>query len=114
MLRANCSILGETWRCAGRALLEEMEGRSMGSSLFTGAHQVLVPTVVLLLWWSQWSTEGVLPGLPAGSCGQSPSATALPVLRNVILSMKMQHDVLVSYNPLNPSQASALWGFRCK
>lgn len=65
-------------------------------------------------WQSQGSTERVLPGLPAGSCRQKPSAAALPALRNVIHGMKMQHDVLVLYNPLNPSQTSALWGFRCK
>lgn len=66
------------------------------------------------LWQSQGNRERVLPGPPTSSCWQSPSAAALPVLRNVILSMKIQHDVLVSYNLLNPSQASALWGFRCK
>lgn len=66
------------------------------------------------LWWSQGSTERVLLGFPAGSCRQNPSAAALPALRNVIHGMKMQHDVLVLYNPLNPSQTSALWGFRCK
>lgn len=64
-------------------------------------------------WQSQGSTEG--PSRPSCWLLQAkPRAAALPALRNVIHGMEMQHDVLVLYNPLNPSQTSALWGFRCK
>lgn len=89
-------------------------GRSTGSSWGTVTHQVLAPT-------GPCPAPGGLGGAWGGVFWAFPLAPAgralVPELcrrSEMILSVKMQHDVLVSYNPLNPSQASALWGFRCK
>lgn len=63
----------------------------MGGSWLTVTRQVLAPTLLFPACGSLRGAQRVLPGLPAGSCRQNPRAAALPALRNVIHSMKMQH-----------------------